>query len=150
MLLAAHTRLNRNGAACAASRKASAMRGTSARICRSSASTGRGAPRALINLPSSASILLSPAPASPTGPVLPLAGPTLAVTVQTCHDVESGNAVDTPRAATGGAFGAQSATGTAYAQCLVLRWVRLQVVVGGANPTSAFSVTGTGVPLGLS
>jgi hypothetical protein len=75
--------------------------------------------------------------------------PTLAVTVQTCRSVVSGNAVDTPRAATGGAFGSQSATGTVYAQCLVLQWVRLQIVVGGTTPASAFSVTGAGVPLGL-
>jgi hypothetical protein len=75
--------------------------------------------------------------------------PTLAVTVQTCRSVVGGNAVDTPRAATGGAFGSQSATGTVYAQCLVLQWVRLQIVVGGTTPASAFSVTGSGVPLGL-
>jgi hypothetical protein len=76
--------------------------------------------------------------------------PTLAVAVQTCRSVVSGNAVDTPRAATGGAFGSgQTATGTVYAQCVVLQWVRLQIIVGGTSPASAFTVTGTGVPLGL-
>jgi hypothetical protein len=75
--------------------------------------------------------------------------PTLLVTVQTCRQVVSGTAVDTPRAATGGAFASASATGTEYTQCLVLAWVRLQIVVGGTSPASAFTVTGTGVPLGL-
>lgn len=76
--------------------------------------------------------------------------PTLAVTVQTCRSVVGGSAVDTPRPATGGLFGSQTATGTFYTQCLVLLWVRLQIVVGGTTPASAFAVTGTGVPLGQS
>jgi hypothetical protein len=75
--------------------------------------------------------------------------PSVAVTVQTCRQVVNGSAVDTPRAAMGGSFGTQNAPGTVYAQCIVLQWVRLQIVVSGLTPSSAFSVTGTGVPLGV-
>lgn len=76
-------------------------------------------------------------------------GATLEVTVQTCRKVDNGNAVDPPRVPLGGEFGPQETTGTVDVQCLVLQWVRLQVVVSGVSPTSAFTVSGTGVPLGL-
>jgi hypothetical protein len=75
--------------------------------------------------------------------------PSLQVTVQTCRVVIGGSAVDTPRSATGGAFATQFGAGTLYAQCLVLQWVRLAASIGGVSPASAFTVTGTGVPLGL-
>src|SRR5262249_17289939 len=58
------------------------------------------------------------------------------VTVETCRQVTSGSAVDTPRAAMGGAFPSVGG-GTVYTHCLVLRWVRLQIVAGG-NPAGAF------------
>lgn len=75
--------------------------------------------------------------------------PTLEIAVQTCRQVVNGNAVDTPRVAPGGAFPPQSAVGSVSTQCLVLQWARLQIIVGGTTPACAFTVGGTGVPLGL-
>jgi hypothetical protein len=99
-----------------------------------------------------ASLPVTPTPGTPS-PVTPTpapTGPSLRVTVQTCRAMKDGNPVDAPRTAMGGDFGNQTAAGTVYAQCLALKWVRLQIVVGGASPASAFSVTGTGVALGQS
>lgn len=76
--------------------------------------------------------------------------PTLQVTVQTCRAVDNGNAVDAPRAALGGTFDGLKEADKVYVQCLALRWVRLQIVIGGSTPAIAFTVGGTGVPLGLS